>query len=90
MAGVNEPGRNAAGTKIGGYWINKLPTSDVFTILKTWNLNNSPPLEDGELQALFKSVSRYQPKIETKAKVDISNVYDASRMMFCVFVDGLA
>ena len=81
MAGVNEPGRNAAGVKIAGYWINKLPTSDVLTILQTWNLQNTPPLEESELQTIVNSVSRYQPEIGTKAKVDISNVYDADRMV---------
>jgi len=81
MAGVNEPGRNAAGTKIAGHWINKLTTVDVLTILQTWNLNNSPPLDDKELQTIVQSVSRYQPDIETKSKVDISNVYDAAQMV---------
>jgi len=81
MAGVNEPGRNAAGAKIAGYWINKLRTSDVFTILQIWNLHNTPPLDDRELQTIVKSVSRYQPDIEKQNKVDISNVYDADRMV---------
>ena len=49
--------------------------------MQTWNLNNTPPLDDKEIQAIVKSVSRYQPEIETKHKVDISNVYDAARMV---------
>ena len=40
MAGRPEGDRNNAGTKIAGYWINKLPTADVLTILQTWNRNN--------------------------------------------------
>jgi replicative DNA helicase len=81
MAGVTEPGRNAAGAKIAGYWTNKLPAVDVSTILHTWNQNNTPPLDDNEIQTIVKSVSRYQPEVETKTRVDISNVYDAARMV---------
>ncbi len=81
MTGVAEGDRNAAGTKVAGYWINKLPPSDVLTILQTWNLHNTPPLDDKELQIIVKSVSRYQPEIATKSKVDISNVFDAARMV---------
>jgi replicative DNA helicase len=81
MAGVNEPGRNAAGARIAGYFINKLPAADVLTILQAWNLHNTPPLADKELQTIVKSVSRYQLEIATKSKVDISNVFDAARMV---------
>ena len=41
MAGVSEGGRNAAGVKIAGYWINKLPAADVLTILQISNLHNT-------------------------------------------------
>ena len=81
MAGVGQGDRNTAGTKIAGYWINKLPSTDVLAILETWNQNNKPPLDDKELHTIVKSVSRYQPEIETKGRVDISNVYDAGRMV---------
>ena len=85
MQGVdtNETSRNSTGTKIAGYFINKLPASDVSTILKSWNLNNKPPLEEKELQTIVKSVSRYSPEISLKNRnrVDISNVYDSARMI---------
>lgn len=85
MRGVdtNETSRNSTGTKIAGYFINKLPAHDVLTILKTWNLNNKPLLEEKELQTIVKSVSRYSPELSLKNRnrVDISNVYDSARMI---------
>jgi hypothetical protein len=81
MAGVGKGDRNTAGTKIAGYWINKLPAADVLTILQTWNVHNNPPLDDKELHTIFKSVSRYQPEAGKQARVDIVNVYDAARMV---------
>ncbi|NIA31762.1 MAG: hypothetical protein GWP06_17865, partial [Actinobacteria bacterium] len=73
--------RNTTGTKIAGYFINKISPSDVLSILRSWNMNNTPPLDEKELQAIAKSVSRYQPDVLTKHKVDISNVYDSVRMI---------
>ncbi len=86
MQGINKgesPGtsRNDTGTKIAGYFINKLPAYDVLTILKSWNLNNKPPLDEKELQTIVKSVSRYNPELSLKNRVDISNVYDSARMI---------
>ncbi len=83
MRGVDteETSRNVTGTKIAGYFINKLPQRNVSTILKTWNINNKPPLSENELNTIVKSVSRYQPDILTKSRVDMSNVYDSARMI---------
>jgi replicative DNA helicase len=81
MAGVTDGCRNDAGTKIAGYYINKLSANDVLIILRTWNRSNTPPLEDKELQTIVKSISRYEPAIGKKAKVDISNVFDAAQMV---------
>jgi archaellum biogenesis ATPase FlaH len=83
MEGVdtNKTSRNATGTKIAGYFINKLLANDVLTILKTWNINNKPPLDENELQTIVKSVSRYSPDILTKSRVDMANVYDSARMI---------
>jgi len=83
MQGVdtNETSRNVTGTQIAGYFINKLPAHDVLTILKSWNLNNKPPLAKSELNTILKSVSRYSPDILTKNRVDIFNVYDSARMI---------
>jgi len=81
MLGVSEGNRNATATKIAGYWINKLSQKEVLTILTTWNLSNNPPLSQPEIEIIARSVSRYGPEISTKSRVDISNVYDSSRMI---------
>lgn len=81
MDGVEAGGRNAAGAKIAGYWINKLPAADVLTILQAWNARNAPPLEEPELRKIAESVSRYQPETGTRGGIDIANVYDAGRMV---------
>jgi hypothetical protein len=80
MKGVSKGHRDATATKIAGYWINKLSASDVLTILKTWNLNNSPPLEDRDLHKIVKSISRYEPD-KAKTKVTIHNVYTPAEML---------
>ena len=49
MQGCSEGQRNTAATKLVGYFINKLPVSDVRLILKSCNQSNSPPLSDQEL-----------------------------------------
>jgi len=82
MNGVPDGSRNATGAKIAGYWINKLPPSDVLAILSTWNLNNTPPLPQSDIETIVKSVSRYSnPHVELKRKVDISNIYDSAAMI---------
>lgn len=80
MQGVSE-NRNTTGTKIAGYFINKVSPSDVLSILRSWNHNNKPPLDDKEIEAIAKSVSRYQLDVSTKHRVDMSNVYDPARMI---------
>jgi len=79
MKGVSEGERNATAAKIAGYWINNLSPSDVLTILKTWNLNNTPSLSERDLETIIKSVSRYEP--EKAGAVDLQNVYDSKRMV---------
>jgi replicative DNA helicase len=79
MAGVADGSRNATGTKIAGYWINKLSPSDTLTILKSWNQNNEPPLPEKEMQTIVESVSRYEP--DKSRSIDLSNVYDSKRMV---------
>ena len=80
MKGVGEGKRNATGTKIAGYWINKVSANDVLTILHTWNQGNKPPLPEKDLETIAKSVSRYEPD-KAQKRVDISHVYDAKRML---------
>lgn len=78
MLGVAEGNRETTAAKIAGYWINKVPPSDVLTILKTWNVNNTPPLDDACILSTVKSVSRYEPE---KEKSILDNVYDSKRMV---------
>lgn len=80
MRGVGKGQRNATGTKIAGYWINKLPPQDVLTILSSWNQRNDPPLSEKDIEDIVKSVSRYEPD-KSEKRVDISHVYDAPRML---------
>jgi hypothetical protein len=80
MGGVSEPGRNATAAKLAGYWINKVSAPDTLTILRTWNTNNTPPMNDAELERTVKSVSRYEPE-KPAQRVDIRNVYTAERMV---------
>ena len=80
MQGVEQGQRNATGTKLAGYWINKLPQKDVTSILQMWNQSNSPPLSDSEIETVIKSVSRYEPD-KSQKRVDICHVYDAARML---------
>ncbi|MDA9762206.1 primase C-terminal domain-containing protein [Desulfobacterales bacterium] len=79
MQGCSEGQRNATAAKLAGYWINKLPKADVLQILHAWNILNTPPLEEKEIQSILKSVARYEPE-KSQKRVDISNVYDAGRM----------
>ncbi len=79
MEGVGDGERNATAAKIAGYWINKVPPSDVLTILHTWNKNNTPPLPDTAIQTVVKSISRYEP--QKQRRVDLSNIYDSKRMV---------
>jgi len=82
MLGTVKGQRNSTAAKIAGYWINKVSPSDVLTILKAWNKNNTPPLPDDDLKTIAHSVSRYEPeKPKPKQTVDISNVYDAPAML---------
>jgi len=78
MMGVVEGNRETIATKLAGYWINKIPPNDVLMILKTWNLNNNPPLDEARIVSTVKSVSRYEPK---KQKSLIDDVYNSERMV---------
>lgn len=53
-------GRDAAGCKLAGYFIDRIPAKDVIAILRGWNTRNNPPLKDKDIQRIFKSVLRYK------------------------------
>lgn len=74
-------GRNAAATKLAGYWINKLSPDETRAILKSWNQLNDPPLSDNEFETVIKSVSRYEPTDKQKPKVCMDHVFDVERML---------
>jgi len=79
MMGVNEGERESTAASIAGYWINKISPEEVLTILRAWNINNSPPLEDARLVSTIKSISRYEP--EKERRVELDNVFDSKRMV---------
>lgn len=80
MLGVGQGERNATAIKVAGYWINKVPASDVLTILTTWNLNNTPPLNSDELKTIVSQAAKYEPD-KAQKRVDKSHVYNAQRMV---------
>jgi hypothetical protein len=56
----SDPGRDVTGTKIAGYFIDKLPKQDVLTILLAWDTHNKPPLEEEVIKRIVESVDRYK------------------------------
>jgi hypothetical protein len=64
----HDPGRNATGAKIAGYYIDRLPYRDVLTILLAYGRQCSPSLDDREVEKIVKSVSRYKVKDSTLAQ----------------------
>jgi len=64
LMGVEEgnPGRDTTGTRIAGYFINKLPKKDILTILTAWNTRNKPPLNESAIRKIVDSVYRYRKR----------------------------
>ncbi|MGD9384769.1 MAG: primase C-terminal domain-containing protein, partial [Desulfobacterales bacterium] len=60
LKGVREGDRDVMGTKIAGYFINKLPKKDILSILLAWDIHNKPPLESGSIHKIIDSVERYK------------------------------
>lgn len=91
LMGCNTGNRNSTGTKIAGYYINRLSPAATMQILKLWNDRNTPPLPQAELQTIINSVSRYKPESAKNPRVDIAHVYDAGRMIeeYKKYVAGL-
>jgi hypothetical protein len=57
---AHDPGRNSTGTKIAGYFIDKLNYNDVMTIMLAWNTHNHPPMAEADVRRIVNSVSRYK------------------------------
>lgn len=80
LKGVKEadPGRDATGAQIAGYFVNKLPKKDVLTILLAWNTRNEPPLPETDIYKITESVERYKqtnngdPNVRKKERITIS------------------
>jgi hypothetical protein len=64
LMGVEEgnPGRDTTGTKIAGYFVDKLPKKDILTILSAWNTRNKPPLDESTIRKIVDSVYRYRKR----------------------------
>ncbi len=55
-----DPGRDITGTKLAGYYLNKLSKYDIVTILLAWDARNTPPLGNNEIHNIVASVYRYK------------------------------
>jgi len=71
LKGVGEGERDAMGTKIAGYFIDKLPKKDLMAILLAWNTHNKPPLESGAIHKIIDSVERYKRSTTNGFKVKL-------------------
>ncbi len=59
LAGVLEGERNATAARLAGrYFAKGLSEEEVIPILESWNQKNNPPLDDGELIQVIKSVNK--------------------------------
>jgi len=67
LRGVKYGNRDATGTKIAGYFINKLPRQDILSILMAWNYHNEPPLKQDDIPKIVNSVNRYKNGEKTNA-----------------------
>ena len=50
LKGVSTGGRQAALVRLAGYFLNTNPPDVVKAIIRSWNENNEPPLDDSELE----------------------------------------
>jgi len=76
----NIPGRNSTGTKIAGYFVNKLPKKDILTILTAWNTHNAPPLDESAISKIVESVYRYKKRNADEWEI---NLHFAGREKSC-------
>ena len=60
LKGVSSGSRGKTGAKIAGYFVNRLPTDDLLTIMSAWNSHNNPPLSEREVEKIVRSVGRYK------------------------------
>jgi hypothetical protein len=65
-------GRDSAGIKLAGYWIERLKQEEVYQLLQCWNIRNTPPLDDADLKRIVFSARRYVYNGEPKSGKRIS------------------
>jgi len=68
LKGVSSGQRNSTGAKIAGYFVNKLHTDDLLTIIEAWNSHNQPPLPEADILKIVQSVGRYRNIKHAKKK----------------------
>jgi len=71
LKGVKQGDRDTMGTKIAGYFIDKLPKKDLMAILLAWNTHNKPPLESGSVRKIIDSVERYKRGTTNGFKINL-------------------
>ena len=70
LRGVNKGERNSVAAKLAGYYLAKgEPEGRVLEMLRSWNLRNSEPLRDKEIQRTIASVSRAEAKQRVRKRV---------------------
>ena len=69
---AHNPGRNKTAAKICGYFLDKLDSMDVLTILLAWNEHNQPPLPREDIIKIFNSVSRYKQTNDEPKRIRVS------------------
>lgn len=78
LAGVAEPGRNVAATRLAGRYVNMFSYEETWLLLRAWNRVNLPPMEEGELRVIFESIWNRDKKTELQTaderRAEISRV----------------
>ena len=81
--GAREGMRNHTATKLAGHLFAKgLVESEVWEMLKMWNLTtNSPSLDESELRRIFESIRKLESKNQKKEekKIDVAAFLDTSQ-----------
>lgn len=63
LKGVPQGERNSTAAKLAGYYISRGdPEGRVIQMLRLWNLNNQPPLDEKELATIVASISRKEAR----------------------------
>lgn len=67
LRGVTKDHRNSTATRLAGYYLGRgEPESRVLAMMRNWNLNNTPPLSEKELQRTVTSIARTEARKRIK------------------------